>query len=212
MRIPTGHGGNHHFLEKFILRARLNYKLRFIATIAILAVGTFGAKAGNAGVEKGKRPVSARIEVTRNIPTSTLEVGNVIVKYADGTEEKLTKEGNCIYPKVSPSGVVGWIVCSLLKDGKSLEMDPYLPLNGKLRICEKGTVLATVSTVCPYIEDWGFTKDGRHVVIKSREAHGMAEIQLFAFKNGPAKETVRAYRIPDDDEPLPNWALPYKDD
>jgi hypothetical protein len=205
MRIPTGDEGNHQPLEKPILRARLTYKLRFITTIAILAVGTFGA---NAGVEKGKRPISARIEVTRKIPTSTLKVGNVIVKYADGTEEKWTKEGNCFLPKVSPSGVVGWVVCSLLKDGKSLEMGRDLPINGKLRIREKGTVLATVSTECEYIEDWGFTKDGRHVVIKSREAHGSADVQLFAFKNGPAEKTAPPY-TDSDTGPVPDWALPY---
>ena len=209
MRISTGHEGN----PPPPLRARPAYQLRLIAAaIAILAAGTFGAHAGHAGADKGRRPISARVEITRELPASTLEVGNVIVKYADGTEEKWTKEGNCFDPKVSPAGVVAWVVCTLQKDGKSLVMDPDLPLNGKLRICKNGAVLATVSAACPYIEDWGFTKDGRHVVIKSREAHGMAEIQLFALKNGPAGETWRAYRIPDEDAPLPKWALPYKDD
>ena len=78
--------------------------------------------------------------------------------------------------------------------------------NGRVSICEKGKVLATVSTTKAFIEGWGFAADGRHFVVKSRGAHGPASIQLFAFRDGPAEATVAAYA-----ENLPDWARPYKE-
>jgi hypothetical protein len=188
------------------MRAPLTYRLCSLGTIAALAIGALGARAGNEGAEKTKRPVSARIEAMHKVGIGD-PIGNVIVKYADGTEDQWTVKGNCSNPKVSPSGVVGWIVYSLSKDGESIKLYGDLPVNGKISICEKGNVLATVSTTKAFIEQWGFAADGRHFVAKSRGAHGPASIQLFAFKNGPAEAAVEAYS-----EDLPDWARSYKDD
>lgn len=188
------------------MRALLTGSLCLLAIVAMAVVESLGAAAENEGAEKIKRPVSARIDVIHKIETAD-PIGNVIVKYADGTEDKWTNRGNCSTPKVSSSGMVGWIVYSLRKDGKSIEMYGDLPINGKVSICEKGTVLATVSTTKSFIEQWGFSQDSRHVVVKSRGAHGPATIQLFAIKDGPAEAAVDAYS-----ENLPDWARPYKDD
>jgi len=183
------------------MRSPLTYVL---CTLATLAIGIPGVRADNEGAEKTKLPVSARIEVVHKMDVGD-PIGNVIVKYGDGTEDQWTVKGNCSTPNVSPSGVVGWVVYSL--KGKSIELYGDLPVNGKVSICEKGKVLATVSTTKPFIEQWGFTEDGRHFVVKSRGAHGPASVQLFAFKPGPAETTVEAYS-----DDLPDWARPYKDD
>jgi hypothetical protein len=188
------------------MRGPLIGRLCSLSIVATAAVESIGAPAENEGAEKIKRPLSARIDVIHKNETAD-PIGNVIVKYADGTEDKWTEKGNCSTPKVSSSGMVGWIVYSLQKDGKSIEMYGELPINGKVSICEKGRVLATVPTTNPFIEQWGFSQDGRHVVVKSRGAHGPATIQLFAIKNGPAEAAVDAYS-----ENLPEWARQYKDD
>ena len=57
-----------------------------------------------------------------------------------------------------------------------------------------------------FIEGWGFTRDGGHVVIKSRGAHGPATIELFPLRNGPPAESVQAY-----EKNLPDWAAPFAD-
>ena len=188
------------------MRTVLTGRLCSLVIVAAAAVESIGAPAEDEAAEKIKRPLSTRIDVIHKIDTAD-PIGNVIVKYADGTEDKWTDKGNCSTPKVSSSGMVGWIVYSLQKDGKSIEMYGELPINGKVSISEKGKVLATVSTTKPFIEQWGFSEDGRYIVVKSRGAHGPATIQLFAVKDGPAEAAVDAYS-----ENLPEWARPYKDD
>lgn len=188
------------------MRALLTGRLCSLVIVVAAAVESIGAPAEDEGAEEIKRPLSARIDVIQKIEAAD-PIGNVIVKYADGTEDKWSDKGNCSTPKVSPSGMVGWIVYSLKNDGKSIEMYGELPINGKVSLCEKGKVLATVSTTKPFIEQWGFSQDGRRIVVKSRGAHGPATIQLFAIKGGPAEAAVDAYS-----EHLPEWARPYKDD
>jgi hypothetical protein len=157
------------------------------------------------GAETIKRPVSARIEPKFNVEVG-MEIGSVIVKYTDGSEETLTSEGNCMGPDVSPEGYVAWIVCELAEDGKSLELYNDVPVNSHLKICYGRKTVATLTAAKPFIENWRFAPDGQHVVIKSRAAHGVAFIELFALRNGRAESTVKAY-----EEHLPAWAEPFRD-
>lgn len=176
-----------------------------LVAASLLSTAT-GGWADQPGAEKLKQPVSARIE-TVHTSEANPPIGNVIVKYADGQEDAWTLKGNCSTPKVSPQGVVGWIVYSLKPDGKTLEMYRELAVNGKLTLCEKGKVLTTISSEKAFIENWGFAADGRHFVVKSRGAHGPATIQLFGFKGGAAESSLPAYG-----DKLPEWARPYRDD
>jgi hypothetical protein len=201
-------------LREHRIDTRLGMRTRWISrlgTAAIMAALTIGslARADNEGAEKTKLPVSARIALVHkmaNGDANPFPIGNVIVKYADGTEDQWTLKGNCSDPQVSPSGMVGWIVYALQKDGKSIEMYGDLAVNGKLTICDKGKVLATVSTTKAFILQWGFAADGAHFVTKSQGAHGETYIQLFPFKNGPAEATATGWM-----NNLPDWASPYKD-
>jgi len=165
----------------------------------------FASPSGNEGAEKTKTPVEAHVKVIHRAGSGD-PIGNVIVKFADGTEDQWTLKGNCSTPKVASSGAVGWIVYSLGKDGKSIETYGGLPVNGKITICQKGEVLTTVSTTKAFIEQWGFTADGLRFVAKSRGAHGPATIQLFAFHGTKPLAEIAAYV-----DKLPDWARPYKD-
>jgi hypothetical protein len=130
----------------------------------------------------------------------------VIVKYANGTEDPWTLKGNCEDPKVSADGHVGWSVCELAEDGKSLKVYRGVVIGSHLKVCYKGKPVANLAAFKPFIEAWSFAPDGRHVVLKSRAAHGVAYIELFALRNGPAESRVKAY-----EEHFPAWTEPFRD-
>jgi hypothetical protein len=67
-------------------------------------------------------------------------------------------------------------------------------------------VIAKPRAAKPFIEEWAFSDDGRHAVVKSRAAHGPATIELFALHNGPAEASVTAF-----EENLPDWARSFRD-
>src|SRR5271165_3238122 len=73
-------------------------------------------------------------------------------------------------------------------------------------VFDHGRVVANLESAKGFIEGWGFTRDGGHVVIKSRGAHGPATIELFPLRNGPPAESVQAY-----EKNLPDWAAPFAD-
>ena len=161
--------------------------------------------AQNEGAEKIKQPVAARIEPKhRTYPSFT--VGDVIVTYRDGTTDAWTLKGNCMDPKVSHEGQVGWVVCELAADGKSLKLNGSVPIGSQVVVCYRGKVIAKLRAAKPFIEEWAFSDDGRHVVVKSRAAHGPATIELFGLHNAPAEASVAAF-----EEDLPDWALPFRD-
>jgi hypothetical protein len=159
----------------------------------------------NKGAEKTKTPVHATIVRDRSLPPE-YEIGNVIVTYSDGTTDIWTLKGNCAAPKVSTKGTVGWEVYKLNADGKTLARYNGLYINNHLNVCDHGKLVANLESAKGFIEDWDFTKDGEHLVIKSRGAHGPATIELFPVRNGPAADSVQAY-----EKNLPDWAKPFAD-
>jgi len=67
--------------------------------------------------ELHKHPVAALIVDARSITAySGGPVGNVQVKYRDGTEDRWTLKGNASAPKVSKDGVVGWVLTPFAAD------------------------------------------------------------------------------------------------
>ena len=159
----------------------------------------------NEGAEKTKAPVQAAIIRNKSLPPK-YEIGNVIVTYSDGTTDIWTLKGNCAEPKVSTKGAVGWEVYKLNSDGKTLSSYNGLYINDHLNVVDRGRVVANLESAKGFIEGWGFTRDGGHVVIKSRGAHGPATIELFPLRNGTPEESVQAY-----EKNLPDWAAPFAD-
>jgi hypothetical protein len=158
----------------------------------------------NEGAEKTKLPLRASIIRNDSLPAE-YHIGNVAVTYADGTTDTWTLKGNCAEAKVSTQGSVGWEVYKLDSDGR---LDRYngLYVNDHVSVCDHGKVVATFKSAKGFIEGWDFTKDGEHLVIKSRGAHGPATIELFSLHTGMATESVQAY-----DKHLPDWAVPFAD-
>jgi hypothetical protein len=159
----------------------------------------------NEGAEKTKLPIQAAIVRNKSLPAE-YEIGNVIVTYSDGAKDIWTIKGNCGVPKVSPKGAVGWEVYQLNADGKTLASYQGLYINDHLNVCDHGKIVANLESAKGFIEGWNFTKDGEHLVIKSRGAHGPATVELFSLRNGPPSESVQAY-----EKNLPSWAAPFAD-
>src|SRR6202049_3687174 len=132
----------------------------------------------NEGAEKTKLPVQAGIVRNKSLLLK-YEIGNV---------------------------VVGWEVYQLNANGKTFASYHGLYLNDHLIVCDHGRVVANLQSAKAFIEGWDFTKDGEHLVIKSRGAHGAATIEFFSLRNGPAEESVQAY-----EKNLPDWATPFAD-
>ena len=159
----------------------------------------------NEGAEKTKLPVQASIVPNKSLGPE-YKIGNVIVTYSDGTTDLWTLKGNCAEPKVSTKGKVGWEVYKLNADGKTFVNYNGLYINNHLNVCDHGRVVANLESAKGFIEGWDFTKDGEHLVIKSRGAHGPATIELFSLHNGLPVESVQAY-----EKNLPDWAAPFAD-
>jgi hypothetical protein len=159
----------------------------------------------NERAERTKTPVQAAVVRNQSLGPE-YEIGNVIVTYSDGTTDTWTLRGNCAEPKISTKGAVGWEVYKLNADGKSLASYNGLYVNDHLNVCDHGKVVANLKSSKGFIEGWDFTKDGEHVVLKSRGAHGPATVELFSLRNGPAEKSVQAY-----EKNLPDWAAPFAD-
>ena len=159
----------------------------------------------NEGAEKTKRPLRASVVRNDSLPAED-QIGNVMVTYSDGTTDIWTLKGNCAEAKVSTKGSVGWEVYKLSSDGRTLDRYNGLYINDQVNVCDHGKVVANLKSAKGFIEGWDFTKDGEHLVIKSRGAHGPASIELFSLHTGLAMESVQAY-----DKHLPDWATPFAD-
>jgi hypothetical protein len=184
---------------------KLSNFLRATLLLWFLSGVTLQLVAQNEGAEKVKEPVQARIE-PKHRTDPRFVVGDVIVTYKDGTKDPWTLRGNCMDPKVSHQGQVGWVVCELAADGKSLKLNGSVPIGNQVVVSYRGNVIAKLRAAKPFIEEWAFSDDGRHIVVKSRAAHGPAIIELFGLHNGPAEASVAAF-----EENLPDWAQPFRD-
>ena len=150
--------------------------LLFLLSVTLLA-------GQNEGAEKTKLPLRASI-VRNDSLAAEYQIGNVVVTYADGTTDTWTLKGNCAEAKVSTKGIVGWEVVQAQGRWKNLERYNGLYINDHVNVCDHGKVVANFKSAKGFIEGWDFTKDGEHLVIKSRGAHGPATIELFSLHTG----------------------------
>lgn len=111
----------------------MNQLRDFLLPILLLLILSGAAQrlaAQNEGAEKVKEPVQARIEGKHRTDPSFV-VGDVMVIYKDGTTDSWTLKGNCMDPKVSHQGQVGWVLCELAADGKSLKLNDNAPIGSQ---------------------------------------------------------------------------------
>ena len=180
-------------------------KKRTLTAFFLLLLSAAFLDGQNEGAEKTKFPVQAAIVGNKSLRPE-YKIGNVIVTYSDRTTDIWTLKGNCAAPKVSTKGKVGWEVYKLNPDGKTFATYNGLYINDHLIVCDHGRVVANLPSAKGFIEGWDFTKEGEHLVIKSRGAHGPATIERFSLRDGTAAESVQAY-----ENNLPDWAAPFAD-
>jgi hypothetical protein len=147
-------------------------------------------------------PRSASIvDVTGKLSGQPL--GNVKVVFADGHAEIWARQGRALLPRVSGTGLVGWLYFEI-RDAQGIPVDDRLTVfwpDGK-RHQE-----FAADGAFPFIERWDFAAGDSAVVIKSRAEHGPADYREFDLATG--KLIGHAHGLFDDD--LPPWARPFSD-
>lgn len=174
---------------------------------ALLGFGIQPLSADQKGAEAVKKPVKVAIVDARKIPDWAGDpVGNVEVTYADKTTDHWTRLATAMMPRIGPDGLVGWVDATEQKEGstKLAQNDRGTPVGSRLFLCSRGKVIAKIKAGLPFIEEWAFDPDGKHVVVKSRAAHGPATIQRFLSADGSAAGETNAYN-----EKAPAWAKPF---
>ena len=128
-------------------------------------------------------------------------IGNVKVTFDNKHSEMWTKEGRCILPKVSDTGLVGWTRYTTRNSYQE-------PVNSVLRIIVSASDIKDFQAG-PFIEDWGFIDGGHTVVIKSRGRHGPANYLKYDIKTSKLVDSAKG-NTPYAKQP--EWAKPFADD
>lgn len=125
-------------------------------------------------------------------------MGNVQVTYQDGTTDLWTTKGNCGQAKVAPTGTVGWVI---YEPATQVAASYTLRPCRQLVLCEKGKIVARISSPQPFIEEWQFQKEGAQVAVAAMFAHGKTFYTLYEAATGQI-----AAEATSTDEAIPAWA------
>lgn len=128
--------------------------------------------------------------------------GNVVVMYADGHQEVLTRDGNAIDAKLAAGRTIGW-TSGKHEDGGD-RYGQYFA-NDTLLIYRIDRVVTALKAECGFIEDWRFGT-GDTVVVKSRGRHGPAIVQVFELTSSHCSGRIVANAITD---LSPEWTRGY---
>jgi hypothetical protein len=150
------------------------------------------------------KPESAEVvEIAAAQANFGIKAGNIKVSFSDGHSEILTRTGNCMEPKASPTGHVGWTQCSGF-DRKGYAMNEKLIIHLRNGVTKQ----FKANPNAPFIEAWTFVDNDSGVLIRSRGFHGPASYIRYDLVAG-RKTNEKAGR--DDSEALPEWAQPVAD-
>ena len=124
-----------------------------------------------AGALKLKPTSVALVLVASPFDDFLVQTGNVEISFADGHRELLTKEGDCISPRLSSTGDVGWIridkstvdVSSKTRRGRDSLVVQLLG-EGRKEFFGKDDA--------PYLNQWAFINGGKSVALQSSGHHG----------------------------------------
>jgi hypothetical protein len=149
-------------------------------------------------------PRDARIvEVPSQVSTSNHSIGNVKVLFSDGHTEMWTKLGKCEMPRVSKTGLVGWV---RFDNGNDRDWPPTCTL----RVCGsdgKHKDFKAPDSQSPFIESWNFSKDGEAVLIEFQTRIGPSDYVEFGVRTGRILHEAPRHFGGD----LPSWAQPLDD-
>jgi hypothetical protein len=124
-------------------------------------------------------------------------VGNVKVHFTDGHAEMWTRRSQCIDPKVSAFGHVGWIYCI----GKN---DRGWRIFGALRVVWPDEHHRDFQPYYPYIEEWDFADNDTTVIIKCMLQHGPSHYLRYRLSDGQQLDEFKGF----EGAVLPDWARP----
>lgn len=166
--------------------------------LSLLLAPAFAAD--QAGAEAVKKPVSASIRVPEESSGNGDPVGNVQVTYQDGTTDLWTTKNNCGQARVSPAGTVGWVIYEpATQVAASYKLRPCR----QIVLCQKGKIVARISSPQPFIEEWQFQQDGAQVAVAAMFAHGKTFYTLYEAATGQSLATATST-----DALIPSWAKP----
>ena len=122
-----------------------------------------------------------------------IKAGNIRVRFSDGHSEILTRTGNCMEPKVSLSGHVGWTQCSGF-DRKGYAMNQNLIVHLRSGVTKQ----FKANPNSPFIGAWTFVDNDSGVLIQSRGFHGPASYVRYdlAPEERPTKRSGPMIRKP----------------
>ncbi|MDQ6912339.1 MAG: hypothetical protein M3128_05630 [Verrucomicrobiota bacterium] len=141
------------------------------------------------------RPVSAQIVWGHDRVADEGHDGDVRVIFASGKHQRWTRNGKCLQPRVSNSGLVGWT------HGKAYHSKGAL-MNATLVLARGNKILRRIAAYYPFIEVWDFTEHDTRVVMLSRGPHGPGRLEKFRIKDGAFLDGCFESRS----EEWPKWA------
>ncbi len=108
-------------------------------------------------------------------------IGNVKVIFTDGHSEMWTKRGDCMLPRVSNAGLVGWMRVSTRDENNT-------PFYSTVRVCWPDGHYQDFGfdAGAPYLEDWNFAGDNKTLVMRSHWKHGPAHYTEYDLVTGKA--------------------------
>lgn len=160
--------------------------------------------ADQTGAEVTKKPVSAIIVAEKGSNQGDQPIGNVQVKYADGTTDLWTTKKDCGQPHVAPDGRVGWVI---YEPPAQIAASYTLRPCRTIVLCRKGKVVARIKSENPFIEEWQFQENGARVAVAAMFAHGPTFYHLFDAATGKTLGDAMST-----DEKIPSWAKPLHHD
>ena len=129
-----------------------------------------------------------------------IKSGNIKVSFSDGHSEILTRTGNCMEPKVSLNGYVGWTQCSGF-DRKGYALNQKLIIHLRNGVTKQFKANANA----PFIVGWAFADNDSGVVIQSMSFHGPSSYIRYDIASGKVTNKKDGRN---DSDPLPKWAQP----
>ena len=130
-----------------------------------------------------------------------IPVGNVQITDSAGKKQMLTKDGHCLIIAHTKNGIVVWTSYKDTK-GEKEKVNGIFHLrsaDGTIKDIERG----------PFIEELGFDKKEKFLIVKTRGRHGPAHFAKYDVQTGKLLETIDEYI---EYAKQPKWAQPYSDD
>jgi hypothetical protein len=162
-----------------------------------------------AEVSAKPKPTSATVVVVPSgFDTFMLQTGNIQVTFSDGHSELLTAEGDCISPRISSNGDIGWVRVDKSKvDFVAKNREGEDEVTVQLADGKRKEFAANLTA--PFIGNWSFADGNSAVAIQSSAYHGPRFYRKYDLVTGKLVDEITAY-VPYNK--LPVWAKQISDE